>query len=451
MLQPLLDTLHESYHAHVARLRDGYWRALSESGYAAVVLHSGTVRLRSQYDDCTWPLRVVPHFAHWVPLEWPDSALFVTRGGMPRLFAYRDRSFWERQPEPPWEHFADAFDTAEVESVEVIGREVRALRQLGRVALIAEDLARAAAWGFEPEDVNPASLIRDLDALRVAKTAYEVACLAEANSRSAVGHQAVADAFLSGDASELDLHLLYLAETRQDDAQTPYKNIVAIGDNAAILHHIHYGRAAPTGDRSLLLDAGATCLGYASDVTRTYVRGDGEAASLFRELVTRLERLQRSACHRIEHGLPYELLHDAAHRELATVLRELDLVRLSDAELIDRGVTRLFLPHGLGHSLGLQSHDVGCLVAPPRPENPWLRNTTPIATDQVFTIEPGVYFIDSLLEKLAASPEGRAVNWPLVDALRPYGGVRIEDDLLVLPQGSGGAVTRNLSREALGD
>src|SRR5262249_1241168 len=92
-------------------------------------------------------------------------------------------------------------------------------------------------------------------------------------------------------------------------------------------------------------------------------------------------------------------------------------------------------------SLGLQVHDVGCGLQPPRADNPFLRNTTVVAEDQVFTIEPGIYFIDALLAPLRASP---GIDWKLVDALALFGGVRIEDDVVVQPGG-----LRNLTREAL--
>jgi Xaa-Pro dipeptidase len=107
-------------------------------------------------------------------------------------------------------------------------------------------------------------------------------------------------------------------------------------------------------------------------------------------------------------------------------------------------VTRAFYPHGLGHSLGLQTHDVGCGLRAPRADNPFLRNTSDIAGGQVFTIEPGVYFIDALLGELRARPAGSLVDWNIVEALAPLGGVRIEDDVHVLPAGA-----RNLTREQL--
>ena len=103
--------------------------------------------------------------------------------------------------------------------------------------------------------------------------------------------------------------------------------------------------------------------------------------------------------------------------------------------MLRSGVTRAFFPHGLGHSLGLQTHDVGCAQIRPRPDNPFLRNTTEIAAGQTFTIEPGCYFIDCLLQDLENSPEGKLIDWKLVSELRRFGGVRIEDDLTVTAAG----------------
>jgi Xaa-Pro dipeptidase len=88
---------------------------------------------------------------------------------------------------------------------------------------------------------------------------------------------------------------------------------------------------------------------------------------------------------------------------------------------------------------------VGCALVKPRADNPFLRNTSIIEKDQVFTIEPGIYFIDSLLEKLRGEEVGKYIDWKLVAALSPLGGVRVEDDVLVREGG-----VRNFTREALG-
>jgi Xaa-Pro dipeptidase len=259
---------------------------------------------------------------------------------------------------------------------------------------------------------------------------------------------ALADAFLAGGVSELDLHLLYLRTTRQDDPETPYKNIVAIGENASTLHHVSYRRAPVTGTGSevLLVDAGATFMGYCSDITRTYVNGTGAAASAFASLVASVEALQQKLCAAVAVGDKYEALHNQAHREIAHALSSAGITTLSVDEAVASGVTRAFFPHGLGHSLGLQCHDVGCALVKPRPDNPFLRNTSTIAEGQCFTIEPGIYFISALLEKLRQEPAASAIDWKLVGELAKLGGIRIEDDLVVAGDAQ---PARNLTREVL--
>jgi Xaa-Pro dipeptidase len=189
------------------------------------------------------------------------------------------------------------------------------------------------------------------------------------------------------------------------------------------------------------VDAGAGFAGYGSDITRTWVKGGGAAASAFAGLVEGLEAMQQRLCGMVRVGLAYEELHDESHRQAADVLRAVGISSLPADELVSSGVTRAFYPHGLGHSLGLQTHDVGCALRPPRKDNPYLRNTTNVAQDQVFTIEPGIYFIEALLGPLRHSPD---IDWKLVDALAALGGVRIEDDIVVQANG-----IRNLTREVL--
>jgi Xaa-Pro dipeptidase len=426
-------TLTATYPEHLEYLQRGTEAALAAHGFDAVVLCSGSAALRSRFDDHTWPVIPTPAYAHWCPLVEADAFVVVRPGARPRLVRTIVEDYWEVASPPESNHFWPCFELVEVAP----GHAVDAL-PTGRVAVITRDPDASP-----PGTVNPPALIAALDALRTRKTAYEIECLAEASRRAVRGHRRAAELFQTQAPSELELHLAYLAASEQDDLWAPYKGIVALGNHAAVLHFIAYTRDRVTGDTSLLVDAGARCLGYGSDITRTSVRGDGAAARRFGELLAQMEALQQEVIRRIKPGLPYEDLHDDSHRLLAGVLREVGIGRGSAEELVDRGITRALYPHGLGHSLGVTVHDVGLKPRPPRAENKFLRNTSIIEPGQVFTIEPGIYVIDPLLAPLQSDDRRDLVDWGAIAELRPFGGIRVEDNVVVEARG-----VRNLTREA---
>ncbi len=440
--EPLgFDRVGPLYAEHIEHLNERVGAVLTEHGLDALVISAGSRSLKSPFDDQKWPFRPTPAFAHWIPLRDAGSALVIEPGATPRLIRAIASGFWHAPPRIESHHMWSEFELIEAE-LQNVRSELPPTRAC---AFIGDDPARARAWGFSDEQINPPELVRALDAIRTRKTGYEIECVRVANRIAARGHARLAERFTRADDSELALHLLYLGATGQDDSETPYKNIVAVNENAATLHHDEYDRS-PRGaaDRSLLVDAGAVCLGYASDVTRTWVKGEGAAAGAFSELIRRLDELQRTIIAEIAPGLEYEALHDRTHESLARVLRDLEIVRADPEAIVESGATRAFFPHGLGHSLGVQVHDVGLRPREPRPENTYLRNTGTIAIGQVLTIEPGCYFIPSLMDELRGKSIAADIDWTAVDALRPLGGVRIEDNIAVTETG-----VDNLTRPAL--
>lgn len=425
------------FRSHVAVLDAAYDRILAAHQLDAVVIHSGTPKKRSLYDDQYWPLRATPHFEHWIALGEAGCLLVKEQGKPARVIWPLVTDFWERPRAPDVAHVQDALQLVRCTFAQVADFVPR-----GHVAFVGEDLvARQALAPYAESD--PPALMRDLDALRVKKTAWEVHCLTEANRLAGLGHDHVLAKFRSGLRNELELHLEYLRATSQDDWETPYKNIVALGTHASILHHVGYSKEG-VQSASILLDAGAAYKGYASDVTRTWVDGTEPRAATFAALVAGMEKLQQELCAEIRVGMPYEDLHDASHKKVSALLAEAGVVRASVEEIDALGISRVFYPHGLGHSLGLQCHDVGCGLSIPKDNNPFLRNTSRIESGQTFTIEPGLYFTDTLLAGLRDRPEGKYVDWKLVEELAPFGGIRIEDDVFV---GSGG--NENLTRPVL--
>jgi len=423
--------VYEGYADHIAHLQRTTEAALAQHQFEALVLCSGTAQLKNRFDDQSWPLSPTPAYSHWCPLAEADAYVIVRPGRRPTLVRTVADDYWETPTPPESDHFWDAFDV-----VTVGPGHAGDVLPGGKVAVVTRDPGQAP-----PGEVNPSALVGTLDQARTRKSAYEIACLAEATRRAVIGHRATEQRFVAGPVSELELHLTYLIASEQDDTAAPYKNIVALGPHCAVLHYVAYQRTKIAGDTSLLVDAGAKCQSYGSDITRTYARGDGAAAKRFADLVAGMDRLQQAVIARVAPGKPYEDLHDDCHRLLADLLIDSGIGKGSAAELVDRGITRALLPHGLGHSLGVCVHDVGMKLRPPRPENKFLRNTSTIEAGQVFTIEPGLYFIDGLLQPLRE--HSRLLDWGAIDELRPFGGIRIEDNVVVLADG-----VRNLTREA---
>jgi len=246
-------------------------------------------------------------------------------------------------------------------------------------------------------------------------------------------HRAAEAAFRSG-ASEYDIHMAYLRAVHETDNELPYSNIIALNQHGAVLHYTDLNRSPPARADSFLIDAGASYHGYASDITRTYA---APAASEFQMLVDSVDAAQRTFVSKVRDGQSYPQLHDQAHHVLAGILREQGFIRLSAESAVESGVSTAFFPHGLGHPIGLQVHDVAGFQKDesggtiPRPNaHPYLRFTRTLQPRMVVTIEPGIYFIDLLLGKLKDSPQSRDINWEKVDKFRHYGGIRIEDDVV---------------------
>ncbi len=195
-----------------------------------------------------------------------------------------------------------------------------------------------------------------------------------------------------------------------------------------------------------MIDAGAQFRGYASDITRTYAAAPG----LYAELIKALDAAQLRLCQEIVAGRDYREVHLSAHRILGDVLLEIGLTKLPGQAALEQGVTSVFFPHGIGHLLGLQVHDVGGVMGDvqggerKRPEgHPYLRLTRMLEPGVVVTVEPGIYLIDSLLRAAHEDARRAHIDWAMVEELRPYGGVRIEDNVATTA-----AAPENMTRDA---
>ncbi len=433
-------SLEALYVAHVGRVIADTEAALERSkaagaAFDGVVFDAGG-ELLVHRDDQTHVFRPDYHFARWVPLAGPDHLISFEPGRKPRLVRVVPKDYWYESPPPPPVDITRVFEVVEVEDVD---EAVDALRSRPRHAFVGADGEVAEALGLEPGAQEPETLMASLDWSRGTKTDYEVECLRRAGSRAARGHRIVREGVAAG-RSERQMHHDYLAATSMVEDEVPYPAIIGWDDHAAVLHYTRKDVTPPAPGGVLLIDAGASFQGYASDVTRTYVTD--KAPSRFAELLDGMDDLERELVDAVGPGVPYVDLHRRAHEGVASLLADTGVFRCPAAEAIEKRLSLPFLPHGLGHHLGLQVHDVGGRQADPSgttvdpPEDfPHLRTTRTLEPGHVVTIEPGLYFVPMLLDPLREDERGALVDWDLVDELLPFGGIRIEDDVLVTEDG----------------
>lgn len=429
------------YSAHLDEIMVRHERALDIAGGSHAVIFSGAPKLRF-LDDNHYPFTANPHFASWLPLTAnPHCYLVYTPGDTPILVYFQEKDYWHAPPAEPAGYWADHFDVRIVHQLDDIRDHLPVERN--KCILIGEIEDEAQSYGIER--VNPTSALNYLHFSRAKKTDYELDCLRAASRRGARGHRAAERAFRDG-KSEFDIHLDYCRAVGHADPELPYGNIIALNNNGAILHYQHLSHDVPANLRSFLIDAGASVNNYASDITRTYSYDDAEFAAL----IERMDELQLGLVARVRAGVDFAELHIETHRQIAAILNEQRLASGSADALIANGVTAAFYPHGLGHFLGLQVHDVGGFMADEqggtidRPSgHPFLRLTRTLEENHVITIEPGLYAIDMLQKNLEGTPGHAMVNQERVAWLKDFGGIRIEDDVRVLQSGA-----ENMTRDA---
>lgn len=436
---PMLSLRPDLYAAHLSTLRQRAETALAKAELETLVVPSGQLHYQA-FDDRNYPFAVNPQFKAWLPLtDAPGSWLVFTPGKRPELIYLQPLDYWHNSPADLDDSWARHFDVTVIREP---GDALAALPEPSRCAILGEP--QSALGPYVPN--NPVTVLNYLDYHRAYKTAYEIEQLRQANLRAVRGHRAAARSFLAG-SSEFGTHLAYCQAVGQDADALPYGNIVAHNRHAAILHYTERARLPPENLLSFLIDAGAQHNGYAADITRTHARdGHGD----FQALIDAVDTAQRRLGEEFTAGRDFRELHLQAHLALAGVLRDAGVLTVSAEQAVDTGVSSAFFPHGLGHGIGLQVHDVAGFAASDeggildKPEgHPFLRLTRKLAPGMVVTNEPGIYFIELLLDKLRSGDHSASVDWARIEQFRPYGGIRIEDNIVVTD-----AEPLNLTREA---
>ena len=214
------------------------------------------------------------------------------------------------------------------------------------------------------------------------------------------------------------------------------------------IFHCHSHECKIEPGKLMVVDAGAESnCHYASDHTRTYPTS-GKFTSRQREIYQIVYECNEFAFNMIKPGVPYLDVHVATCRHMLDCLKALGLVKGDVDEMSTLGIAGLFMPHGLGHNMGMDVHDMEDLgenlvgYGPGQTRSGQLglgslRMARPLQPGNVITDEPGIYFIPDLIElwKKEGTDKGH-VNYDKLKEYYDFGGIRLEDDVLVTPEGA---------------
>ncbi len=286
-------------------------------------------------------------------------------------------------------------------------------------------------------------LIRAVVALREIKEPAEIAEMDRAADLSAAMHRAAMARARPG-LRESDLAARVEEAALAGGGGTAFPTIATT--RGAVLHNHVHTRVLRDGDLFLLDAGGQTLEGYAGDLTSTFpVNGKYDPHQ--REIYGIVLAAHRAAASAMAPGIPYRDAHFAAARALAEGLRALGLMRGDAEAAVEAGAHALFFPHGVGHQVGLDVHDMESLGEDwvgyeGRPRSSQfglssLRMAKPLKPGMAVTVEPGLYFIRPLAEKWRAEGLHREfIVWDRLDSYMEFGGIRNEEDWIVTEDGA---------------
>lgn len=264
---------------------------------------------------------------------------------------------------------------------------------------------------------------------RVTKSDYEIALIRKANVISTDAHVNVMKAAAKA-KNECELEAVFLKSCVERNAKNQaYHSIVAAGENGATLHYVHNADSIQN-QNLLLLDAGCEVDCYASDITRTFpIKGDftEESLAIYKIVLD----MQKQCIDALKAGVVWDSIHELAHKIAIKGLLDLGILK-GDADAIFKARTSVaFFPHGLGHYLGMDTHDTGgkANYADKDSMFRYLRVRGALPARSVITVEPGIYFCRFIIEPyLKDSEQSKFIDEKVLEKYWSVGGVRIEGE-----------------------
>lgn len=432
--------------AHARRVAE-YLRARGHDGDGIIYLEAQKTRLIEDNDEPV-PFRQRRPFFYLSGCPLPDSSLIYNiKANELILFIPPidpESVIWSGLPLSPDE----ALQRYDVDRV-LLTTEVNST--LAQIASQSEGKATAFAipeqvsedTTFSPfAQTNFSILKKAIEDTRVVKDEYEIALLRKANEISAKAHIAALKAARSA-TNEREIEGAFIATCIANGCrEQSYHPIVASGTSAATLHYQKNDEdlidpVTKKKKLNVLIDAGGEYRTYCSDITRVFPLS-GKFSTESRQIYDLVLRMQTESMAMLKEGVLWEDVHSLAHRIAIRGLLELGILRGSEEELFEKRISVAFFPHGLGHYLGMDTHDTG---GNPNYEDKdtmfrYLRVRGRLPAGSVVTVEPGIYFCRFIIDPFLKSPElSKYIDANVLERYWDVGGVRIEDNILITRDG----------------
>jgi Xaa-Pro dipeptidase len=418
--------------AHYTQIRKKLASRLSDG---LILLAGGTPVPRNH--DVDFVFRQKSDFLYVTGVEEPGCFMLIDpKRGRETLFLPRVDSHhrvWLGDVPGPREA-RSLYGVAEAHYSDELPKILKASKNGNRKLYADPAAAKQAGSGWK---VSGAELRDALDDLRICKTEPELELMKRANEVSGRAHREVMRRTRPG-MYEYEIQAIFESECLKSGLKhLGYPSIVAAGKNGAVLHY-HANNAQLKNGEFLLIDAGAEYKGYSADITRTFP-ANGKFTQRQRDIYTVVLDAQKACIDRARPGVISADLHVHSMTVIAEGLKALGILKGETSGLVEGGAVRLFYPHGLTHTLGLDVHDTlgGKKRKLPNPTKVPVRFVARLEPGFVITMEPGVYFIDALLKDPQLRRKHRgSVDFARAEKFLDLGGVRIEDDVVVRPHGA---------------
>jgi Xaa-Pro aminopeptidase len=417
------------------------------------ILIMGNKPAPRNYVDNPYPFRQDSHFLYYAGVSHPGLAMLIEPNGEAVLYGtpdHRDDVIWFG-PHPTLDDFGEVAGAARVADIGSLAQRIGELVGLGTTIHFLPPyrserrFALARLLGVDPREAaaqTSMELVRAVVAQRSIKEDAEIAEIEDALSVTARMYRATLAGTRPG-RTEAEVAADHQAQAVAAGRHQAFAPIVTVAGE--ILHNESYGNTLADGDL-LLVDSGAESPGfYASDITRT-MPVSGTFSTQQREIYEIVLAAQMAAIEAASPERTNRHLHLIAARAIASGLGDLGLMTGDPDEAVAAGAHALFFVHGIGHMMGLDVHDMedlGDVVGYEQGEDrstqfglAYLRLAKQLEPGFVITIEPGIYFIPALIDRWRHDGLHREfIAYDRLDDYRDFGGIRIEDDVLITAAG----------------